>query len=112
MVMAAQTLAQLEPVVVAPSGDALQDADVLEHDQIAVERALRERAAGSGAIVDRHQLGHGQRTPSLGDEVEDLAPQPGVPLTDLGQSPLGGGVDCVALTRRVFGRHIGKGIGA
>ena len=104
--MPTQTLAQLEPVVVAPPGDPLQDADVLEHDQIAVERALRDTG-----IVDRHQLGNGHRTPCFGDEVEDLPAQPGVPLTDLGQAPLGGGVDGVALGCRVFGRHIDKGMG-
>ena len=111
MVVPAQTLAQLEPIVVAPPGDALEDSDVLEHDQISVQRALRD-----ARVIDRHQLGHRDRPAGCDDEVEDLATETGVSLTDLGQASLGRGLDAVALRDgpgvRVCRRHIGKGIGA
>ncbi len=42
MVLPAQRLAQLEAVVVAGTRHALQDADTLEDDEVAVQRALRD----------------------------------------------------------------------
>ena len=40
VVLPAERLAQLEPIVVTSAGHPLQHADSLEHDEVAVQRAL------------------------------------------------------------------------
>ena len=61
MVVAAEVLVELVEVEVAPGRQAAQHADVGQHGQVAVHRALREpvpraRASTSGVVTGRPAL--------------------------------------------------------
>ena len=87
MVLPAERLAQLEAVVIASAGHALQDADALEDDEVAIQRALRDvgrrRRRGGPAPT---------RATRRGDEVDDRPSLLGVALADSGETTFGGSV--------------------
>ena len=100
VVLPAQRLAQLEAIVVARTGHPLQHADALEHDEVAIQRALRD----AGAVVIE-QIGHGDRAPGSGDEVEDGPALLGVALPDAAETALSGRVQIV-VSRTVVVRRV------
>ena len=87
MVLPAERLAQLEAVVIASACHALQHADALEDDEVAIQRALRD--VGTSVV---EEVGHRHWPTRRGDEVEDRPSLPGVALTDSGETTFGGSV--------------------
>ena len=92
VMLPAEGLAQLESIVMSRTGDPLQDADAFEHDEVAVQRALRHRSA-----IFLEQVGHRHRTRRRSDRVENRPALPGVPLSDASKTTLGRDMQILAL---------------
>ena len=65
VVVAHEVLGQLVAPALVAGDDAVGDADLLEHDEVAVDRALGQRRPAG------EQLGDGGRAGSLGEQVDD-----------------------------------------
>ena len=85
VVVAHQVLGQLVAPAFVAGDDAVDDADLLEHDEVAVGRALGERRAAG------EQLGDGRRAGGVGEQVDDRPAAVRVALVGCPQ-PLGDGV--------------------
>ena len=74
MVVLGEVFGELEAREVAVREDAPHDAGVFEHDQVAVEGALRERP------IALEQLGDAERPIGRGEELDDRVAASGVAL--------------------------------
>jgi hypothetical protein len=91
VMVTAQRLVELEAIV-AGARHALQHADSLEHDEVAIERALRQLGSlGAAQISDRHRPSRSR------DQLENLPALPGMTLPDASESAFGRGMQLLGV---------------